>query len=289
MHVTGVSGGPGQGFRVEALEDGDRGHIFSSRAVVGAHGRRSSVDRVLHRRFLAINSEWVGVRRHYRGVDRGDAVALYFFPGGYCGAVSAEGGLTALALLAEQRALSECGDRPENLIERAWAHNPGLREWLDRADAVPGSLMTISRISFAPRDPVVDGVFMAGDSSGVSAPFLGIGVATALASALACSNAVRSWLEGSIGFEQARLDYVHWCRRGKRVRNLSRLASSLLRYRAAGNAAVWVLNRTPWAAEAIYRASRVPPPAEPLRGLVGDFTARALPRSAPQYRRRCTR
>lgn len=273
MQVTAVSGGFARAYRVEALADGDRTHIFSARAVIGAHGKRSAVDRVLGRRFLAVNSEWVGVRRHYHGVNRGDAVGLYLFPGGYCGAVSAEDGLTTLALLAGQRALKECGDRPEKLIERAQACNPGLRKWLDGGMAVPDSLMAISRISFAPKEPVVQGVFMAGDSAGVTAPFLGIGVANAVGSALACAETVGRWLEGAIGFEQASLEYECWWRRGRLVRSLSRLASSLLCRPVSGNAAVWLLNRAPWAAEAIYRISRASAPAMSLRRRVGDCVA----------------
>jgi flavin-dependent dehydrogenase len=286
MQVTAVSGRPGRGFRVEALADGDRAHVFSARAVVGAHGKRSAVDRVLGRRFLAVRSDWVGVRRHYRGVQRGDAVALYLFPGGYCGAVSVDDGLTTLALLAGRRALKECGDRPEQWIERARAGNPGLREWLDRAAAVPDSLMAISRISFEHKEPVVDGVFMVGDSAGVSAPFLGIGVANALGSALACSDAVGSWLGGAIAFEQARRDYQRWWRRGRPTRSLSRLASSMLCRPAAGNAAVCLLNQIPWAARTIYRTSRAGrpavlyravddcPPATLLEPMPGDAASR---------------
>jgi len=270
MHVNAVWGGPGRGFRVEAIADGERGHVFSARAVIGAHGKRSAVDRALGRRFHPLNSEWVGVRKHYRGVDRGDAVALYLFPGGYCGAVSAEDGLTTLALLAGRRALKECGDRPDGLIERARVCNPGLRAWLDRAVAVPDSLRAISRISFAPKEPVVQGVFLAGDSAGVTAPFLGIGVANALGSALACADAVGRWLEGSIDFEQARHDYERWWRRGRQVRGLSRPASSVLCHAATGNFAVWLLNRVPWAAEAVYRASRVHMPTSSVRRTVTD-------------------
>jgi flavin-dependent dehydrogenase len=98
---------------------------------------------------------------------------------------------------------------------------------------------------------------MVGDSAGVSAPFLGIGVANALGSALACGDAVGSWLGGAIVFEQARRDHQRWWRRGRRVRSLSRLASSLLCRPAAGTATVSLLNQMPWAAGAIYRTSRV--------------------------------
>jgi flavin-dependent dehydrogenase len=271
--VTAISGGPGEGYRLEALVDGDGRRIFSARAVIGAQGKRSSVDRALQRRFLAVNSEWVGVRRHYREVDRGDAVALYLFPGGYCGAVSAEDGLTTLALLAGQRALRQCGDRPEGLIEHAQTCNPGLREWLGGAVAVPGSLLTISRISFAAKEAVLQGVFMAGDSAGVSAPFLGIGVASALGSALACADAVERWLGGSIGFEQARREYEAWRRRGRGVRSVSRLISSLLCRPLAGNALVRLLSAAPWAADAVYRASRAEAPAAQSSRLAAEWTA----------------
>ncbi len=268
MQVNAVSGSPGQGFRVSALADGDRPQVFTARAVIGAQGKRSSVDRALDRPFLAGNSAWVGVRQRYRGVDCGDAVALHLFPGGYCGAVSTESGVTTVALLAGQRALKECGDRPERLIERARACNRGLRERLGDAVEVPGSLMTIGRISFAPKNAVVQGIFMAGDSGGVTAPFLGTGVARALASALACADVVVRWLDGGVDFEQSRQEYEGWWGNGARLRSLSRVASGLLCRPLAGNSAVQLLRWAPSVAAAIYRQSRAPAAAGELRGAV---------------------
>jgi flavin-dependent dehydrogenase len=285
VQVNAVSGDCERGFWVEALADGDCRRVFGARAVIGAHGKRSSMDRLLGRHFLRVNTDWVGVRKRYRGVDRGDAVALYLFPGGYCGAVSAEDGLTTLALLARRRTLKDCGRRPEGLIERARRANPALREWLDRAMPVPDSLIAISRISFARREPVVGGIFMTGDSAAVTAPFLGIGVANALGSAQVCADVVSRWLDGRIRFDQARFEYASWWRRGSTVRALSRWASSLLCLPAGGEGMLWLLNRAPWVAEAIYRASRVSADMADQQWL----KTHPWPPNGLQFRRRCTR
>jgi flavin-dependent dehydrogenase len=218
---------------------------------------------------------------HYREADRADAVALYLFPGGYCGAVSVEGGLTTLALLAGRAALKQCGDRPEKLIARARDSNAALREWLDRAIAVPESLMAISQIPFAAKEPVAGGVFMAGDSAGVTAPFLGVGVANALGSALACAAAVGRWLQGESGFEQASREYQRWWQQGVRLRSMSRLVSSLLCRPATGNTMVALLRAAPWIGEAVYRRSRVKPLEAPGAGTVRDAAHARIVRPAP--------
>jgi flavin-dependent dehydrogenase len=59
MQVTAVSGSPAEGYRVEAFAQADRARVFSARVVIGAHGKRSSVDRLLSRRFLTVNSGWI--------------------------------------------------------------------------------------------------------------------------------------------------------------------------------------------------------------------------------------
>jgi flavin-dependent dehydrogenase len=258
VQAEAVEGGPELGFRVlTKANDGAAGPVFEARAVVGAQGKRSPLDRVLGRKFVGRPSKFVGVKCHYRGVDRGRAVELYLFPGGYCGVAGVEGGLTNLCMLATHQALAAAGGRPEALIEGVRRANPHFAAWFGEAEPVPGSLLCISQIPFVAKEQVVRGIFMAGDSAGLPAPFLGLGVAAGICSAMACADHVAGWLGGG-DFASARRGYEAWWRgHFRQTQRLGYLVSRLLCRPTLGELSLRLLNRFPQIGEAFYRRSRV--------------------------------
>ena len=183
--VESVSAAAGSRYEVTVSSESPRRRaVIRSRVVIGAQGKRSNLDRVLGRKFFVRRSPYVGVKCHFAGMDRGDNVELYLFPGGYCGVVGIEANRTNICLLAAEQALRQNGGRPEKLIGAARRENPFLAESMRDASAFEDSLLTIGQVSFIPREQIVNGVFMVGDSAGVMAPFLGVGVAGAMRSAV---------------------------------------------------------------------------------------------------------
>jgi flavin-dependent dehydrogenase len=192
-------------------------------------------------------------------VDRGRAVELYLFPGGYCGVAGVEDGLTNLCMLATRQALDAAGGRPEALIEAVRRANPHFAAWFDEAEPVPGSLLAIGQIPFVAKEQVVRGIFMAGDSAGLPAPFLGLGVAAGICSAMACAAHVAGWLGGE-DFAMARRRYEAWWRgHFRQTQRLGYLVSQLLCRPMLGELSLRLLNRFPQIGEAFYRRSRVGP------------------------------
>ena len=68
-------------FRISTLTE----KTYTARIVVGAYGKRSSLDKLLKRPFFLANSPWIGVKAHYRADFPDNLVALHNFDGGYCG------------------------------------------------------------------------------------------------------------------------------------------------------------------------------------------------------------
>jgi flavin-dependent dehydrogenase len=160
-------------------------------------------------------------------------------------------------MLATQRALETTGGRPEGLIEAARRANPHLAGWLGQTEAVAGTLMAISQIPFAAKEQVVNDIFMVGDSAGLPAPFLGLGVATGLCSAIKCSEVISGWLHGRDGFEAARLSYESWWRaQFASTHKWGHRISQLLCRPVAGEFALQALHWFPSIGETIYRRSR---------------------------------
>ena len=263
--VLAIDGNEQSGYRSRVTTESQE-TVIHSKAVIGAWGKRSAIDRILGREFVTRSNPYVGVKRHFRGADRGDRVELYLFRGGYCGVVGVEGGRTNVCLLATQKALQESGGSPARLLEAVGRGNSGFARWMSGADPVEGTLMVISQIPFRPKSQVVKGVFMAGDSAGVMPPFLGIGVAAALRSGWACGEVTGRWMRGDLDFEAAHGIYETWWRHGiGATQKWGNVASRLLCRRSAGSAVVRALNLFPRLGNLYYRRTRILMPALGLR------------------------
>ncbi len=255
--VEGITGDPRSGYAALTRDKQGNRPTIRARAAVGAHGKRSALDRLLGRRFVNHGSPFVGVKCHYQGTDRGRDVELYLFPGGYCGFVGIEGGRTNLCMLATQRSLEANGGRPEGLIEAARKGNLHLAGWFGQTQAVADTLMVISQIPFVTKEQVVNGVFMVGDSAGLPAPFLGLGVATGLCSAIQCAEIMAGWLHGRNSFDTACSDYETWWRtQFAGTHKWGHRISQLLCRPLAGELALRALHGFPSIGEKIYRRSR---------------------------------
>lgn len=228
-----------------------------SRAVIGAHGRRANIDRLLGRPFIEHDSRYVGVKCHFTGVNIKRDVRLFLFPGGHCGLVAVEGRLATMAMLATREALRTAGGRGEDLIEFARRSNSFLDGALRDASVVSGSMLSIGQIPFRLKEQVASGVYFVGDAAGTTAPFLGLGVTNALRSGIACSGLVADSLDGKISSRQAKSAYEKWWRRNMRSTQLASFAiSTALCESQLAEAALRFANAFPSAARAIYGHTR---------------------------------
>ena len=202
--VFAIEGGEQSGYRTRVLA-GSRATVVRSKAVIGAYGKRSG-DRPhpgkrVRQAFEPVRRREVSLSWHGSGGPRGALLVS----GGYCGVVGVEGGETNVCLLARQKALRESGGSPEKLLQSVGRDNSGFARRMSEAEPVEGTLMVISQIPFQPKQQVVNGVFMAGDSAGVMPPFLGIGVAAGLRSGWACGEVIGRWMNGELDFEEGAL------------------------------------------------------------------------------------
>ena len=58
--------------------------------MIGAYGKRSSLDIKLNRQFIKRKSPYLAVKIHVKGDFPDDVVALHNFEGGYCGVSKVE-------------------------------------------------------------------------------------------------------------------------------------------------------------------------------------------------------
>ncbi|MCZ6795801.1 MAG: NAD(P)/FAD-dependent oxidoreductase [Planctomycetota bacterium] len=242
-----------------------------ARLAVGAHGRRSALDRRLGRPFLNERHPFVAFQRHHwplpgeagrRLVDelRG-AVEIHTFEGGYCGLSFVETGEINVCLLCEE----------------AWLKGRGAADWgvlvesLGRASRPLGrrlaalepsdSLRVVAGIPLVSKETRRGPLLFVGDAAGMVAPFSGDGQAMALESACHLSALIAT-VAGPGGPGGLSFDAIaaRWDRRWKRAFGVrQRLARCLQRLLLRETSARWslrVAKAVPGLATLLVRATR---------------------------------
>jgi flavin-dependent dehydrogenase len=227
-------------FRVRVAEGAHEEEI-ETRSVVGAWGRWDALDRGRRgggegrgRRFLA----WS------RGYEPSESfagrVALYLFPGGYCGLSRVEGGRVHLAGIVDDATHRRLPPGWEAVLDHARASNAALDRAL--AGLVPSThFRGAGPVYLAAKPPVERGVLMVGDSAGVLDPFSGQGIACALASGILAAQTLETAFGGAVPLSIAARVYADaWKRRFRSRFGWSAVFRALVhRARFAESAARW--------------------------------------------------
>ncbi|MBC7567792.1 MAG: NAD(P)/FAD-dependent oxidoreductase [Pedobacter sp.] len=165
--------------------------------VIGAFGKRSSLDQKLGRRFFAKKSQWLAVKAHYRGDFESNKVALHNFEGGYCGISKVEKDVINVCYLtgyAHFKAFKNIEEFQEKVLRK----NPFLKNFFDSSEMIFDHPITISQISFGKKLPVERHILMIGDTAGLIHPLCGNGMAMAIHSAKLCAELVDNYLHNKI-------------------------------------------------------------------------------------------
>jgi flavin-dependent dehydrogenase len=197
-----IDGDLDKGFTVHA-----RGHDpVQVRVVIGAHGKRSRVDKALDRPFIQRTEPFIGLKMHYDGPSLQDRVELHAFDGGYCGLSDVEDGASNLCLLSRAEPLQRAGSIPA-FVEWMGDQNPTLGTWLRDATPRLDSWQSIAQVSFARKAPVERDVLMTGDAAGLISPLAGDGMGMAFDGGLLAADHVHRYLNGSQSPDSLRTAY----------------------------------------------------------------------------------
>ncbi|WP_209400498.1 NAD(P)/FAD-dependent oxidoreductase [Pseudozobellia sp. WGM2] len=166
---------------------------ITSRIVIGAYGKRSTLDKKLNRRFIATKSSWMAVKSHYEYSDFPKSqVALHNFQGGYGGLSKTESGAVNFCYLASYESFKK-EKNIESFNSHVVAQNPFLKEFLANAKPLFEQPLTIAQISFEPKSIVENHLLMCGDSAGLIHPLCGNGMAMAIHSAKIAAECIHDF------------------------------------------------------------------------------------------------
>lgn len=219
---------------------------FTADYVLGAYGKRSGLDVTLSRKFIQKKSAWLGVKAHYKSNFPNDLVALHNFNGGYCGLSKVETGHVNACYLADYTSFKKyknIDDYQHNVLYK----NKALKHFFENSEMAFDAPVTISQISFEKKEPVVNHIFMIGDSAGLIHPLCGNGMAMAIHSAKIISSLLVK--QKSNTYTRAALErhYTNaWNAAFKKRLKMGRWIQNALQHKRLTRMGVAVISRSPY-------------------------------------------
>ncbi len=175
-----------------------RGSAYRAAQVLGAWGKRSAMDRVLHRPFFSQPSPWMGIKMHFEAAYPANEVGLYPFRGGYGGlSVTETGAVNFCYLIHRDRFRESAG--PMACTRELIQEQPGLRKTLSGAAPLFEKPLSISNLFFGKKQLQSDRVLMAGDAARLIHPLCGNGMAMAIETGRLQARLTGRWLRGEFG------------------------------------------------------------------------------------------
>ena len=123
------------------------------------------------------------------------ACEIYFYPGGYGGLSSVEGGASNFCFIASAKDVRRCGSDPEAVIRESVFRNPRAAHTLAHAHT-RSEWLSVSLESFGPRKLVpAEGLLTVGDAAAFIDPFSGSGMLIALESGELAAQTIANHVE----------------------------------------------------------------------------------------------
>ncbi|MDR6967373.1 flavin-dependent dehydrogenase [Flavobacterium arsenatis] len=204
------------------------GKVLKANIVIGAFGKRSTIDQKLNRDFILKKSPWLAVKGHFNGDFPSDLVGLYNFKGGYCGVSNVENNILNICYLADYATFKKYKNTDH--YEKAVLYkNPLLKSIFENATPIFDKPLTISQISFSEKNCVENHILMIGDTAGLIHPLCGNGMAMAIHGAKIVSELIPEYFSGAITRETFEKNYIkQWTKNFSSRLKTGRLLSRLL-------------------------------------------------------------
>ncbi len=235
------------------------GQCIEAPIVVGAYGKRSTLDRRLNRTFFEERSPYLGVKYHLRTKFPKNVIALHNFADGYAGISAIEEDKYCFCYLTTRQNLKKSGTIAA-MEEKILSKNPFLKEILTTSEHLYTQPEVINEISFASKTCVENHILMCGDAAGLITPLCGNGMAMAIHSAKLLSEQVLLFLNGEQTRKELEANYTHaWKYQfGARLRT-GRAVQKLFGHPVLSELAVAGLGQLPAAVRAIMRRTHGQP------------------------------
>lgn len=238
--------------------------VFKSKIVIGAFGKRSTLDVTMNRNFMKKKSPYLAVKIHVNGSFPEDLVALHNFRGGYCGVSKVENDSINLCYITDFQSFKKfknITDFQNNVVFK----NKYLHEIFTETTPAFNKPLTISQVSFETKNPIENHIIMCGDTAGMIHPLCGNGMGMAISSAQIASDKILKYLNGEIKTREAlEKSYLRdWNKKFKNRLRAGHLIAWLFRNQTISEIAYSILKKAPFLLPKIIRFTH----GKPLKGI----------------------
>lgn len=218
----------GENFQVELKEGG----FLTAEFVLGAYGKRTSLDSRLKRSFMSSYAPYLAVKAHYKGDYPDNVVGLHNFYGGYCGVSKIENEALNICYIVSYEEFKKYRNIKE-FQEKVLFRNKSLENILKNSQMLFDKPLAISQISFESKSLIQDHVIMCGDAAGMIHPLCGNGMSMAILGARMISNLlVDHFNVKSISRKQLEKKYrIQWKKAFSSRLRTGRILSKLFEYK----------------------------------------------------------
>lgn len=228
---------------------------FTSDYVLGAYGKRSGLDMTLSRKFIQKKSAWLGVKAHYKADFPDDLVALHNFNGGYCGLSKVETNHVNACYLADYASFKKYKNL-EEYQQNVLYKNKALKYFFENSEMTFEAPVSISQISFDKKQPIVNHVFMIGDSAGLIHPLCGNGMAMAIHSAKIISSLLVKQKSNTYTREQLEENYKKaWNDAFQKRLKMGRWIQHALQHKRLTRMGVFMISTSPFVLKTIIKST----------------------------------
>ncbi len=215
-----------------------KGGVFTADLVIGAHGKRSKLDKNLGRKFMKQKTPYVAVKQHFKADIPGELVSLHNFEGGYCGVSQVEEQRVNVCYLTTTRTFNAY-DSIADYQQKHLVKNPFLKTFFAKAEPLMPKPLVISQVNFSAKPQVENHVLMVGDAAGLIHPLCGNGMAMAIHAAHLASYYIAAFLEKKMNRAEMELAYQRaWKEQFAQRLRFGRIASHTLGKSTLSNTAV---------------------------------------------------
>lgn len=170
---------------------------YNAKFVLGAFGKRSNLDVKMDRDFMKKSTPFLGVKAHYKGDFKEDAVGLHNFEGGYCGLSKVETDLVNVCYITHYTSFKK-HKNIANFQKEVLSQNKYLKEVFETYELAFQQPLSIAQISFSSKQPVENHILMCGDSAGMIHPLAGNGMSMAIRAAQMACQQILAYTSGTI-------------------------------------------------------------------------------------------
>ena len=176
------------------------GQDYKAKLACGTYGKKSALDKKLHRNKILNKNEknYVGVKYHVRLDFPSNRIELHNFKDGYCGISKVDDNRYCLCYLTGAENLKKNGNDIKTMEQNVLMQNVFLKKYFTEAEFLYDAPLAISQVTFRKKSAVDAHVLMIGDAAGVIAPLCGNGMSMALRGSFEANKLIQDFLSGKI-------------------------------------------------------------------------------------------